>query len=385
MTSLNPQLNIGFMNRENLLPQNDIHRRIIHLDMDAFYASVEIKRHPEYKDKALIVGQDPRKNKGHGVVATCNYVARQYGVHSAMASIQALRLIPKEKIVFVPPDFKVYRNTSAQIHSFMHEITDRVESVALDEAYLDVTDNKLGLDSAVQIALNLQKRIRMELGLNSSFGVSYNKFLAKMGSEYAKPFGRTVILPSEAERFLGMQKIEKFPGIGPKTQEQLHEMNVYTGADLQQVDVLELIKKFKKMGYILAQHARGIDLSSVVTDSEVNRKSIGIERTYEPAIFTQDEALSKIRSYCAHLEEELKKRNFRAATIVLKVRNNNFDTVTKRRKLTKPSDDKFDFYEVARELFESCHVFLEDGIRLLGVTATDFKKENYQAISLFDY
>ncbi|WP_308555865.1 DNA polymerase IV [uncultured Lactobacillus sp.] len=372
------------MNKENLLPQNDIHRRIIHLDMDAFYASVEIRRHPEYKDKALIVGMDPRQNNGHGVVATCNYVARKYGVHSAMASIQAVRLIPKEKLVFVPPDFKVYRSTSAQIHSFMHEITDRVESVALDEAYLDVTNNKVGLDSAVQIALNLQKRIRKELGLNSSFGVSYNKFLAKMGSEYAKPFGRTVILPSEAKRFLGMQKIEKFPGIGPKTQEQLHEMGVYTGADLQQVDVLELIKKFKKMGYILAQHARGIDLNPVVTDSEVNRKSIGIERTYEPAIFTEDEALSKIRSYCAYLEKELKKRNFRASTIVLKIRNNDFNTVTKRRKLTKPSDDKFDFYEIARELFESTHGFLEDGIRLLGVTATDFKKENYQAINLFE-
>ena len=165
----------------------------------------------------------------------------------------------------------------------------------------------------------------------------------------------------------------------------MHKLGVYTGADLQQVDVLVLLNKFKKMGYILAQHARGIDLNPVVTDSEVNRKSIGIERTYEPAIFTQDEALSRIRVYCDYLEKELKKRNFRASTIVLKIRNNNFDTVTKRRKLVKPSDDRFDFYEVARELFESTHGFLEDGIRLLGVTATDFKKENYQAINLFDY
>ena len=373
------------MNKENLLPQNDIHRRIIHLDMDAFYASVETRRHPEYKNKALIVGQDPRKNNGHGVVATCNYVARKYGVHSAMAGIQAVRLVPKDKLVFVPPDFKTYRSVSAQIHSFMHDITDRVESVALDEAYLDVTHNKLGEESTVKLALNLQKRIRTEVGLNSSFGVSYNKFLAKMGSEYAKPFGRTVILPSEAKQFLGMQKIEKFPGIGPKTQEQLHEMEVYTGADLQKVDVIVLLKKFKKMGYILAQHARGIDLSPVVTDSEVNRKSIGIERTYEPAIFSQDEALSKIRAYCDYLEKELKKRNFCASTIVLKIRNNDFETATKRRKLSKPSDDHLDFYEVARELFESTHGFLEDGIRLLGVTATDFEKENYQVINLFDY
>ena len=373
------------MNNENLLPQNDIHRRIIHLDMDAFYASVEINRHPEYKDKALVVGQDPRDNNGHGVVATCNYVARKYGVHSAMASIQALRLVPKDKIIFVPPDFETYRSVSAQIHSFMHEITDQVESIALDEAYLDVTKNKIGEYSAVQIALNLQKRIRTELNLNSSFGVSYNKFLAKMGSEYAKPFGRVVILPDEAKRFLGMQRIEKFPGIGPKTQEELHSMNVHTGADLQKVDPWILLKKFKKMGYILAQHAHGIDLRPIVADSEINRKSIGIERTYEPAIYSRDEALTKMRRYCKHLEGELKKRDFRANVVVLKLRDNNFNTITKRRKLPSSSDSYLEFYDIVQGLFDSTSGFLEEGIRLLGVTVTDFKKENYQSINLFDF
>lgn len=372
------------MNSQNLLPKNDIHRRIIHLDMDAFYASVEIKKNPELKDKALVVGQDPRHNGGHGVVATCNYVARKYGVHSAMPAIKAVKLVPKEMLVFVRPDFEKYRAISSQVHSFMHEITDQVESVALDEAYLDVTDNKLDMKSAVQIALSLQSRIRQELGLNSSFGVSYNKFLAKMGSEYAKPFGRTVILPDEAKHFLGMQKIEKFPGIGPKTQEELHKMDVYTGADLQKVDVLLLLKKFKKMGYFLAQHAHGIDLSPVVADSETNRKSIGMERTYEPAIYTRDEALTNIRKYCAHLEESLKKRNFYANTIVIKVRNNNFETVTKRKKLLRPSNSQYDFYDAASELFDKTSNFLEQGIRLLGVTATDFDKKDYQTIRLFD-
>lgn len=384
MKSLNHQLNIGFMNRENLLPQNDIHRRIIHLDMDAFYASVEMQEHPEWKNKALIVGQDPRKNGGHGVVATCNYVARKYGVHSAMASIQAVRLVPKEMLVFTKPRFDKYHAVSAKIHSFMHDVTDQVESVALDEAYLDVTNPKVAQESAVQIALDLQKRIRQEVGLNSSFGVSYNKFLAKMGSEYAKPFGRTVILPSEAQNFLAMQKIEKFPGIGPKTQEELHKMGVFTGADLQKVEVITLLQKFKKQGYILAQHVRGIDLSPVITDSEANRKSIGMERTYEPAIYTEDEALANIRNYCNHLEEEVKKRNFKAGTVVIKVRNNNFDTVTKRRKLKHPSDSRFDFYDVAQDLFETTTSFLNDGIRLLGVTVTDFEKKKYQPISLFD-
>lgn len=379
------QLSIGFMNKDNLLPQNDIHRRIIHLDMDAFYASVEMQEHPEWKNKALIVGQDPRRNGGHGVVATCNYVARQYGVHSAMAAIQAVHLVPKELLVFTKPRFEKYRAVSAKIHAFMHEITDQVESVALDEAYLDVTHPKVNQESAVQIALDLQKRIKQEVGLNSSFGVSYNKFLAKMGSEYAKPFGRTVILPSEAQSFLARQKIEKFPGIGPKTQEELHKMGVYTGADLQKAEVITLLQKFKKQGYVLAQHARGIDLNPVVTDSETNRKSIGMERTYEPAIYTEDEALTNLRNYCNHLEEEVKRRNFKAGTIVIKVRNNNFDTVTKRKKLNHPSDSRFDFYDVARDLFETTTSFLDDGIRLLGVTVTDFEQKKYQSISLFDY
>lgn len=372
------------MNKENLLPQNDIHRRIIHLDMDAFYASVETRDHPEFKNKALIVGQDPRHNGGHGVVATCNYHARKYGVHSAMPAIQAVRLVPKEQLVFIRPNFGKYHRISAQVHCFMHEITDQVESVALDEAYLDVTHNKVGQESAVQLALDLQKKIKSELGLNSSFGVSYNKFLAKMGSEYAKPFGRTVILPDEVLNFLGMQKIAKFPGIGPKTQEELHKMDVYTGGDLRQVPVLVLLKKFKKMGYFIAQHAHGIDLRPVVADSDANRKSIGMERTYEPAIYNRDEALTKMRNYCEYLEKELKKRGFHAGTVVIKVRNNNFETVTKRRKLKHPSDSRFEFFDVAKDLFDSVHGFLEDGIRLLGVTVTDFEKNNYQSIKLFD-
>ena len=182
-----------------------------------------------------------------------------------------------------------------------------------------------------------------------------------------------------------MQKIEKFPGVGPKTQEQLHEMGIYTGADLQQVDDFVLIKKFKKMGYFLAQHAHGIDLRPVIADSDANRKSIGMERTYEPAIYTRDEVLTHIRHYCKHLEEELKKRNFFAQTVVIKVRDNDFDTVTKRRKLTKPSNSQYDFYDSARDLFDKASNFLEKGIRLIGVTVTDFKQDEYQAINLFDY
>lgn len=370
---------------DNLLPQNDIHRRIIHLDMDAFYASVELRDHPEYQNKAIVVGQDPRKHGGHGVVATANYLARTYGVHSAMPSIKAVQLIPADKLVIISPNFEKYRAASAHIHEIMHEYTDLVQSVALDEAYLDVTHNKKEINSATEIALTIQERIYYELGLTCSFGVTYNKFLAKLGSEYAKPFGRCLILPSEARDFLGRKKIEAFPGVGPKTQEKLHEMGIFTGADLQKVPVRILLKQFNKMGYVLAEHAQGIDLSPVIPDSDLNRKSIGIERSYEQAIHEEQDALTRIREYSDKLEIELKKRNFYANTIVFKIRNERFETSTKRRKLTKPTNDGTQIYAVAKDLFEanSPQQYLNTGIRLIGVTVTDFSQQQYQETSLF--
>ncbi|WEV40989.1 DNA polymerase IV [Lactobacillus sp. ESL0681] len=368
---------------DGLLPQNDLHRRIIHLDMDAFYASVEMRDDPSLKNKALIIGQDPRQNHGHGVVATANYVARKYGVHSAMPAIKAVRLVPAEKLVFKMPDFEKYHEVSTQIHQLMHDLTDLVQSIALDEAYLDVTQNKLGSTSAVQLAIDLQTRIRRELGLNCSFGVSYNKFLAKMGSEYSKPMGRTVILPSEAKDFLARQPIAAFHGIGPKTQEKLHKMGVYTGKDLREIHVRDLIKTFNRMGYLMAEHAHGIDLSRVVPDDERNRKSISIERTYEPCVYAEQAALTNLRNYASSLADKLKERNFYATTIVLKTRNNSFVTVTKRQKLSKATNDGTQIYEVARDLFgQISSSFLNDGIRLLGVTATDFSEANFSDIDL---
>lgn len=255
----------------DLLPKNNTSRKIIHIDMDAFYASVEMRDNPAIRDKAVLIGGDPKKNNGHGVVATANYIARQYGAHSAMPTAKAMRLIPADKLVIVEPHFEKYRAVSAQIHRLMHVITDKVESVALDEAYLDVTENKLHIANPIRLGSILQEQIYRKVGLTSSFGVSYNKFLAKMGSEYAKPFGRTIIRSETALDFLAKQKIGNFPGIGPKTQERLEAMGVYTGADLKEVPTDVLIKKFNRMGYVIAQHAHGIDLRPVVTDSERNR------------------------------------------------------------------------------------------------------------------
>lgn len=368
---------------DGLLPQNDTHRKIIHLDMDAFYAAVETRDHPELKDKALVIGQDPRNYHGHGVVATANYIARQYGVHSAMPSIKALKLIPPDKLVFKSPDFKKYHSVSAEIHQLMHEITDKVQSIALDEAYLDVTENKLGLTSALQIAIDLQVKIKKEIGLNCSFGVTYNKFLAKMGSEYSKPFGRTIILPQEAKEFLAVQKIAQFHGIGPKMQAKLAELGVYTGRGLQKMHVRDLIKHFNRMGYLMAEHANGIDLSRVIPDDERNRKSIGIERSYEPSVYNEQTALTNLRNYVNDLADKLIERNFYANTVVLKIRNSNFKTVTKRRKLEHATNNPLELYDAAKDLFEPISSsFLNDGIRLLGVTATDFTEADYENMDL---
>lgn len=363
-----------------LLPKNNTHRKIIHLDMDAFYASVETRDNPALANKALIIGHDPRKYNGHGVVATANYIARQYGVHSAMPTAKALKLVPKEKIVFVTPNFEKYRFVSRQVHELMHELTDQVESVALDEAYLDVTQNKLNLASPIALAGLLQQNIYRKTGLTSSFGISYNKFLAKMGSEYAKPFGRTIILPEDAKEFLAKQKIENFPGIGKKTQKQFHEMDVFTGKDLQNLPVRFLIQKFKRMGYAIAMHAHGIDLNPVAADRE--RKSIGIERTFEPNIYDQDQALTTLRKFSQELAQKLQERNLNASVVVLKIRNSEFETVTKRQKLSQPTNQAIELFQAGKELFTKVTHFLNDGIRLLGITGTDLKSKNYEEVSL---
>lgn len=365
-----------------LLPHNDTHRKIIHLDMDSFYASVEHRDHPEFKHKAVVVGRDPRKNGGHGVVATADYYARSYGVHSAMPAIEAVKRIPASKLVFVEPDFTKYRGVSAQVHAFMHEVTERIEPVSLDEAYLDVTSNKLQEKSAALIGNYLQKKIYQRLHLTCSFGVSYNKFLAKMGSEYAKPFGKTVILPEEAELFLAKKDIAAFPGIGKKTQQELRKMGINTGFDLQGISPQELIKHFKKQGYIIAMHCRGIDLSLVKYQRQ--SKSLGKEQTFTPNIYSMKQVQQVLQQYSKKLAKELKQKGLTASCLVLKIRDNNFRTVSKRKKLERPTADAGELLTVGKQLFDNETDFLNRGIRLLGLTVTDLSKDKIEELNLFD-
>lgn len=369
------------MNNENLLPENDFHRRIIHLDMDAFYASVEMRDHPELSNKAVVISNDPRKNNGHGVVATANYFARSFGVHSAMPAIKAVKLIPENQLVFVKPDFNKYHAISDQVHEIMHEVTDIIETVALDEAYLDVTKNKLGNYSVIELGNYLQQRIYHTLHLTSSFGASYNKFLAKMGSDYAKPFGRTVILPRDSLNFLANQDIKKFPGIGKKTQKTLRDLNVNNGKDLRDFGILNLIEKFKKSGYYMALHAYGIDLEPVLA-SRI-RKSLGKERTFEPSIFDENYAVTQLRNFSHDVAQSLRSKGLTGKVVVLKLRDSDFKTITRRKMLDKQTSNEWEFYQASRELFEQESEYLLNGIRLLGVSVTDLQSVHYEQINLF--
>lgn len=365
---------------DELLPCNNFNRKIIHLDMDAFYASVEIHDDPTIANKAVIIGQDPRQSNGHGVVATANYLARKYGVHSAMTTMQALRLVPAEKLVFIKPNFEKYRRVSDKIHQLMYEITDAIESVALDEAYMDVTTNKMGNFSALELATNLQKNIYRETGLTSSFGVSYNKYLAKMGSEYAKPFGRTVILPDDALEFIASQKIGKFPGIGVKMQEQLHELQIYTGADLQKQNIKFLLDRFNKAGYIIAQQAKGIDLRPVI--SKRPRKSLGLEHTFDVNIYDYDKLLTWLRNYSCELAQKLRTLNLQTRTVVIKLRTADFITITRRSALAVATTDAMTIYQHAKSSLEDEIDCVSGGVRLLGLSATDFEQKSYETLSL---
>lgn len=365
---------------QSLLPQNNTSRKILHLDMDAFYASVEMRDNPSLKNKALVVAHDPRTTNGHGVITTANYIARQYGVGSAMPAIRAVEQVPKELLVFVAPNFKKYKAVSAQIHEYMHEITDQIESVSLDEAYLDITSNKLGKYSGIELGNYLQEKIFQNTKLTSSFGVSYNKFLAKMGSEYAKPFGRSLIRPDEALAFLARQPIKKFPGIGKKTQIVMHEMGIETGKDLQKHSVSFLIEHFKKFGYYLAMHANGIDLRPVKWHRVP--KSIGKERTFEPAMMDYNRALTQLREFSDQVAAILQNKKMNAQIVTLKIRNPKYETQTKRQMLANPTQDTMKIFEVAKEIFNSLPQYTMSGIRLLGVSVSDLKPSSYQELTL---
>lgn len=307
-------------------------RRIIHVDMDAFFASVEQRDFPELRGKPLAVGYDgPR-----GVVATASYEARRFGVHSAQAILTAKRLCPS--LIIVPGRYTVYKEVSAAMHAIFHEYTDLIEPISLDEAFLDVTQNKKGIELAVDIAREIKEKIRQQLQLTASAGVSYNKFLAKIASDQRKPDGLTVIHPDRAQAFIDTLHIEKFWGVGPRTTEHLHRLGIFTGKDLRGKSLAYLIDRFGKMGGLLYDFARGIDPRPVVT--EWKRKSISCEHTFEHDL-RDWEALEEQLHVCADdLARRLKRTDFHGQTLTLKVKFYDFSIITRSLTLaaTIPAD-----------------------------------------------
>jgi DNA polymerase-4 len=338
-------------------------RKIIHVDMDAFYASVEQRDNPLLKGKPVVVGGDRER----GVIAAASYEARKYGVRSAMSSVLAKRKCPH--LIFVRPNFEKYKTVSREIREIFYEYTDLVEPLSLDEAFLDVTRAKKGKPSATLIAREIKSRIKEVTGLTASAGVSYCKFLAKVASDVNKPDGLFVITPDKAEDFLGKLAIDQFFGIGRKTAEKLNKQGIYTGADLKKMEQAALIRQFGKAGTYYYQIVRGIDDRPVISSRE--RKSLGAENTFA-VDYTE---LDDLREQLAKIEEEVWRRLQRAQTfgrtLTLKIKFADFEQITRSRTQLDLFRTREAIHDVADELLVNEAPFVK-GIRLLGLTLSNF-------------
>lgn len=299
-------------------------RKIIHIDMDAFYASIEQRDFPQYRNKPVIVGGKPNSR---GVVATCSYEARKYGIHSAMPSSVAYRLC--RHATFLPPRFEAYKQVSKKLKNIFKSYTDIIETVSLDEAYLDVSTTKKCLGSATLMAKELKNKILTELNLSASAGVSYNKFLAKIASAYQKPNGLTVITPQQGFNFVKKLKIRKFHGVGKVTEQKMHSYHIYTGLDLYNKPLEFLVEKFGKFGNYLHNVARGVDYRCVQTNSVC--KSISKETTFSNDLNSEVEARAILEKLTEQVFQIVTKKQLTAKTLTLKMKYNNFESITRNQ------------------------------------------------------
>lgn len=340
-------------------------RKIIHIDMDAFYASVEQRDHPELKGKAIAVGGSPQ-GRG-GVVATCSYEARKFGVHSAMPSKKALQLCPD--IIFISPRFDVYKEVSRQVREIFHRYTDLIEPMSLDEAYLDVTKDKQEIGSAIDIAVQIKKAIKDELHLTASAGISTNKFVAKIASDMKKPDGLTFIGPSKIESFVESLSIEKFYGVGKVTAEKMKDMNIHTGADLKKLNERELVQHFGKVGKFYYRIVRGIDDRPVEPNQET--KSIGAEDTFPEDLTTINQMNQQLEKIAPVVHRRLQEHQLKGRTITVKIKYSDFKIITRSRSFPEPIDDIELIITTAKQLLHSTE--LDDvKVRLLGISISNF-------------
>lgn len=333
-------------------------RKIIHIDMDAFYASIEQRDNPELRGKPVAVGYAGER----GVVASASYEARRFGVRSAMPSKTALRKCPQ--LIFVQSRFDAYETASNQIMNIFHEYTDLVEPLSLDEAFLDVTHNHKNMPYATQIAQEIKERIWEETGLTASAGVAHNKFLAKIASDYKKPNGLFVIKPKDAELFVEKLEIEQFFGVGKITAQRMHQLGINTGMDLKLRSERELISLFGKAGQIYYLNARAIDDREVEPNRE--RKSIGAENTFSDDLGSIEEFIPPLKEIAAEVIERIKENSFEGKTITLKIKYVNFKTITRSKTLLKHVSDYHTLLEVAIDLIKN--IDMTEKVRLLGLS-----------------
>lgn len=341
-------------------------RKIIHVDMDAFFASVEQRDNPELRGKPVAVGG----SGGRGVVAAASYEARKFGVRSAMPSVTARRLCPD--LIFVRHRFDAYKEASRTIRKIFEHYTPHVEPLSLDEAYLDVTDDLLGIGSATRIAELIRQEIRAKTQLTASAGVSYNKFLAKLASDQNKPDGMCVIRPGDGADFVADLPIRRFHGVGPKGAEKMAKLGIETGADLAAKDIAFLRQNFGSFADYLYRAARGIDLRPV--SAHRVRKSIGGERTFSEDISSGPALRETLENIIDIVWASIERAEARGRTVTLKVKFTDFQTMTRAKSVTQPIGDKQVFADVSRALLEEALPFPMP-IRLMGLTLSKLERD----------
>jgi len=341
-------------------------RKIIHVDMDAFYASVEQRDDPSLRGKPVAVGGDgPR-----GVLTTCSYEARKFGCRSAMPSVTAKRLCPQ--LIFVRPRFAVYTAVSHQIRDIFRDYTPLVEPLSLDEAYLDVTADVKGIGSATRIAELIRKRIKAETGLTASAGVSYNKFIAKLASDQNKPDGLCVVRPGEGAAFIAAMPVRRFHGIGPRGAERMEQLGIATGADLAARDIHFLREHFGSQADYLYRAARGIDLRRVKADRA--RKSVGAERTFDHDISSGAALREQLERIAGLSWDRIERARAEGRTVTLKLKLKDFSNLTRARSLPVPVADRNHFAEIGHAVLEEL-LPLPQPVRLIGLTLSQLVED----------
>jgi len=340
-------------------------RKIIHVDMDAFYASVEQLDNPELKGKPIAVGGSEKR----GVVSAASYEARAFGVKSAMSGIQAKRNCPE--LIFVKPRFNRYHEISKKIRALFYDYTDLVEPLSLDEAYLDVTHNKKGNPSATLIAKEIRERIFKEIGLTASAGISINKFIAKIASDYNKPNGQKTVNPEEVNAFLELLDIRKFYGVGKVTAEKMYQLGIFTGKDLKSKSEAYLESHFGKSGAYYYAVVRGIHNSDVKPNRV--RKSLAAEHTFNENLSSEIFMLERLYQITNEVSRRLKKTTVAGKTVTLKIKYSDFTLHTRSKTLHYYISDKDLIFEIAKDLL--FQEKLSNSVRLLGISMSNLNTE----------